>query len=277
MTTHLLVSALWPGPKDFGPAAAALAPFLGLHQSDAASELKRSRGLLSVALNADAAAAACAAMTQAGHPWHAVPAGLAPALPTALTARGVDPRDPERLTAPVRMTGAPESALWRQVLAAVPATWVNRSEQRVGPKPKKRSAAKVMMSVATTGGIDLLFAKQPRASDGALEVTDAATPMLVLIIAGGPDGGLRRLHVFANRCDYRVLQSPSSNVSMNWQLLLGEVADRLRPDLAGMDLLRAAAAGKAAPGWLTLMDNNDLGRSVRWLMCTAALRRMGRL
>ena len=141
------------------------------------------------------------------------------------------------------------------------------------------------MSLATTGGLDMLMAKKPKASDGQLEISEDVSPMLVLIIAGGPGGGLRRLHVFANRCDYRVLGdafSPGSpgggsSVTQNWRTLLAQLGERLRPDLAGGDLLRAAAAGRAPPPWLTIDDNNELGRSVRWLMCTAALRRLGRL
>ncbi|MCO4762664.1 MAG: hypothetical protein KC502_14220 [Myxococcales bacterium] len=275
MTAQLLVSDTWPAP-DLGGAAQVLAPYLRAHPSDLAGQLKRCRGLLDLREHADAAGAAAAAQ-QAGHGWHAVPAGLAPPLAKALTARGIDPRDPTALKAPVRLTGAPETAPWRQVLAAVPAVWVAQSERRTAPKAKKVGAVGVMKSLATSGGVGLLLAKPTGGGGGALEITKDATPMLVVIAAGGPGNSLRRIHVFANRCDYRVLDEVNNQVTANWSRLLGQIASRVRPDVAGGALLRSAADGFAPPKWLVISDDNELARSVRWLMCVGALRRLGRI
>ena len=175
------------------------------------------------------------------------------------------------------MTGPPESVPHAAVLAAVPVIWQS-SSTRAGPAPaaKGTSAAGVAMSLATTGGLNLLM-KRPTGSGGSdnREVVTEGRAMLALVLLRGP-GQWQRIHVFADRCDYRVLDAPTHESGRNWRALLALVAGRIKPQQAGAAMLAQAIAGTDGPDSpLVADDDNVLADRLRWLLMTAMLRRMG--
>ncbi|MCB9740441.1 MAG: hypothetical protein H6747_14355 [Deltaproteobacteria bacterium] len=276
MDTSLFV-ALDPSSIDAAASAAVLAPVLGAHLSDVTMQLRRSDGFVELPIATAATEPVVTKLHAAEQRWFAVAPTMVPRLPKALTATGLDPRPTDALLLPVRMTGPPERVDPARVLAAVPLRWGTASTAVASrPAPKSPNVGKVAMSIATTGGVGLLFGGKGKkgGSDAAKPTTTVVErSMLALVVLDGP-GALRRLHIFADRCDYRVLDAPEANVEANWRALLSAVRARLRPRQAGAALLDAAIAGEAAALW-GFDDDNALAERLRWLILCATLRRMG--
>lgn len=276
MDTSLFV-ALDPTAIDAAASAAVLAPVLGGHPSDVTMQLRRSDGLIELPIPPAETGPVVASLHAAGQRWFAVAPTMVPRLPKALTASALDPRPTEAMLLSVRMTGPAERVEPKRVLAAVPVRWGVATTTSAGtPAPKSQSVGKVAMSIATTGGVGLLFGSKGSKGDKATAkstTTVVERAMLALVVLDGP-GVLRRLHVFADRCDYRVLGAPAPSVEANWRALLDAVRARLRPQQAGAALLDAAIAGESAGLW-SFDDDNALAERLRWLILCATLRRMG--
>ncbi len=273
MSTTLLV-AMTPGRCDGGACAAIVAPALGAHPSDVAMQFARSDGLLELPLSAETAAPLAEALRAAGQAWYAVQPTMVPRLPKPLTASSLDPRHDDALRLAVRMTGPPELVDPRRVLAAVPLRWSTTSTQANLPNQPSVGAqvSRVATSIALTGGLVRFGGSSNKGSKPAQTIVSERS-LLALVVLDGP-GQLRRLHVYADRCDYRVLPAPVPNVDANWRALLEAVRARVRPQQAGADLLDAGIARDDDALW-TFGDDNALADRLRWLILRAALLRMG--
>lgn len=273
MSSTLLV-AMAPDRVDAGACAAIVAPVLGAHPSDVAMQIARSDGLFELPLAAEAVSPLAEALRAAGQAWYAVQPTMVPRLPKPLTASSLDPRHDDALRLAVRMTGPPELVDPRRVLAAVPLRWSTTTTQANLPKQASMGSqvTRVAKSVALTGGLSLLGGGGKTASTPA-QISISERSLLALVVLDGP-GQLRRLHVYADRCDYRVLPAPAPSVDANWRALLEAVRARVRPQQAGAALLDAAIARDDAALW-TFGDDNALADRLRWLILRAALLRMG--
>lgn len=271
----ILVSLRWP-IRDAGEAAAVIAPILGTHATDVAAALRRCQGFWDAGVDLQATDAIAQALRAAGLAWYALSAAVVPRPPKPLVARGLDPRPNDVLLAPVSMTGPPEAIPHAAVLAAVPVIWQS-SSTRAGPvgPAKGSSAASVAVSLATTGGLNLLM-KRPGGGGGETrEVVTEGRAMLALVLLRGP-GQWQRIHVFADRCDYRVLTDLTHDSGRNWRALLAQVTRRIHLQQAGAAMLAQAVDGGEGPAPpLIADDDNVLADRLRWLLMTAMLRRMG--
>lgn len=265
------------GPlRDAGDAAAVVAAQLGRSQTDIAATLRRCHGFWESGVDLATTDALAQALRAAGMPWYALSAAQVPRPPKPMVARGVDPRPDDAMLAPVALSGPAEAIPYTAILAAVPVVFQTTSVRAAAaPTTKGTSVAGVAMSLATTGGLNLLM-KRPGggASPDAAEAVTDGREMLAMVVLRGP-GQWQRFHVFADRCDYRVLPSPGSSTASNWRELLALVAARLRPQQAGAAMLKQVIAGGAGPGPLVVDDDNVLADRLRWLLMSTMLRRMG--
>lgn len=268
----LLVSLVWP-IRDAAQAADVVAPAIGGHPSDVAASLRRCPGFVDLGVDLDRCDAIARDLRTIGLPYYAVNATLVPRPPKPLLARGVDPRGGDHLLAPVAMTGPAEAIPYKSILAAVPVIWQSSSSRALpGSAPKGTNAAKIAMSLATTGGVGLLMARPSGAA--ATEVVVDGRVMLAIVALRAP-GQWQRFHVFADRCDFRVLARLGHDSAGNWRALLADVAARLRPEQAGASLLADAIAGRGGADAWVADDDNHLADRLRWLLLTAMLRRLG--
>lgn len=270
MHAFLVVLDRWP-LKDAAPAGRAVSQAIGGTPIDRAVMLRNCRGIAAERLDEPTARSIVAALASADCKAWAAPEDLVPRLPKALTARRLDPRGEVALLAQVRMTGPPDELPWNRILLAVPATWNEVKVALSKPAAKGRSMASTAMSIATTGGVGLLFDKKVGAEPGGRAESASSDAMLELVVAGPP---LRRYHAFASRMDYSALGKTAEQGADNWQALLGVLRGRLRAEVTGGALIDRALAQGPLPAALQVSDANDLGRTTRWLMLRAAMRRL---
>ncbi len=74
--------------------------------------------------------------------------------------------------------------------------------------------------------------------------------------------------------DYSVMGKAAAKGDENWPTLVRALRRRARAGVVGGELIDTWLSSGELPDWLYVGDNNDLGRSIRWLMLRAALRRL---
>ena len=268
VTTAMVVLDSWP-VRDVGPAAATLVACAGGTATDRARQLNTCRGILAEGLTSAQADAMARALNQVGRVAWAAPTALVGVLPHPLTSRRIDARDSEVLEAGVSMTGPPVRISYARILALVPAVWTEVGCVAAAPVAKATTVAGAAVSLATTGGIGMLLKSKSKAAPAARKSTTAALPMVEIMAVGGI-----RIQAFAHRMDYSALGKAASRGEDNWRALIALLRARARPAVVGGELVDAWLQDGLLPAWLQSSDNNDLGRSVRWLMLRSALRRL---
>ena len=269
MQTYLVASAAYPIP-DIPAAARALVEACGGSLGDRTVQLRRCRGIIADNLPQDHAQNMTDALQKAGCKAWCLPTAAIPALPRPLTAHTLDPRDPAHLSAQIHFSGPPELLQWTHIAAVLPARWqlTSRTDEMLAPKRQTLSAT--VLDVAMTGGMRTMLASRTAQKTGK-QIETVQNDAMVEIVALQP---LRRVHAFASRMDHGPLEGRGVQGADNWKLLLQALHDRTRPTTVGRALLEAAIRGEDSPPMLHIGDQNDLGRTMRWLMILATLERM---
>ncbi len=269
MDTYLVAAAHFPIPN-LAAAASAVAQACGGPVVDRTVQLRRCRGIVADNLPREQAEAMAGALVQAGCQAWSLPAADIPALPPALTAHCLDPRDPQNLLAAVHFTVPPELLPWTHIAAVLPAKWhvTRHTEERA---PMRMSYGGAVLDQALTGGWQMqrMMAGNTEKTGHSSEKVYAEA--MVEIVALQP---LRRIHAFAGHIDYSPLAQHGVQGADNWKHLLQALHDRTRAATVGRALLEAAIRGEDAPAMLHVSDQGDLGRTVRWLMILATLERV---
>jgi len=270
MTPHLVALSQFP-PQDLAAAARALVTCCGGTLGDRTVQLRRCRGILADNLPQDLAQAMAAALLAAHCPAWALPAAAIPALPRPVTARSLDARDAEHLKAQVHFSGPPELLAWRHIVALLPARWQVTQVAEERAPAKRQNFATTAFDVATTGGMRTLL-KKPSGDKTGKRIESVQSDAMLEIVALQP---LRRIHAFANRMDHGPLAGRGLQGADNWKLLLQALHDRTRLETVGRAWLEAELRAEPLPASLTVQDQNDLGRTTRWLLILATLEKRG--
>lgn len=270
MEAYLVATAHFP-IEDVNAAARAWVACGGGSLADRTVQLRRCRGIVVDNVSRDEASSVATALSQAGCRAWALPGAAIPVLPRPLTAHSLDFRDPEHLKAQVRFTGPPELVAWNHIAAVVPAHWQTSQRTQDRAVQQRQNIGAAALDFATTGGIGTLMrARNANKQPGSWSETVQSDDM-VEIVALAP---LRRIQVFASRMDYAPLLERGVQGSDNWKLLLDALCARTRPDAVGRAYLEAALRGEELPASLHVSDQHDLGRTTRWMLILATLRRM---
>ena len=270
METYLVATAQYP-IEDVNTAARAWVACSGGALADRTVQLRRCRGIVVENLGRDEASALATSLSQAGCRAWALPAMAIPVLPRPLTAHCLDLRDPEHLKAQVHFTGPPEFIAWNHIAAVVPAHWQTTQRTLDRAVPQRQNIGAAALDLATTGGIGtLLRARSANKQPGSWSETVQADSM-VEIVALAP---LRRIQAFASRMDYGPLLVHGVQGGDNWKLLLEALHAHVRPDAVGRGYLEATLRGEDLPPSLHVSDQHDLGRTTRWMLILATLKRL---